>query len=515
MSGIPQHRPWTAAVALEPRGCMVRLIAALPAMHPGLCPPRPMIRSLCDTFGDRQRCPASRRPGVQKPDFRGKSVGLPALPRLYQGFGLPCRLRLPTDKAMTQISRTDPAQNSDILADDAIAKRNVMVLVAAQAILGAQMPLIFTIAGLAGKQLAPNACLATLPISMMVIGSMLTATPISAFMARFGRRAGFVVGAGGGAIGGAVSAWGLAVASFPLFCLGALLGGIYMSAQGFYRFAAADTASPAFRPKAISWVMAGGLLSAVLGPQLVGPTSDAFVVPFLGSYLAVIALNCVGVFLFFGLKIPRPAAPVDGESLGRSRVEMMKSPRILVAVIVATVSYALMNLVMTSSPLAVVGCGYLKTDAAHVVSAHVLAMYIPSFFTGSLIARFGVEKVMATGLVILAGAGMVAMTGFRLEQFFATLVLLGLGWNFGFIGATTMLTSAHSVSERGRMQGLNDFIVFGGVTLASFSSGGLMNCSGGSPQSGWQAVNMAMLPFLALAGGALIWLALRPRPALT
>ena len=375
------------------------------------------------------------------------------------------------------------------------------------------MPMIFIIAGLVGKQLAPNACLATLPISMLVIGSMLTATPISAFMARFGRRAGFVVGAAGGALGAAVSAWGLALSSFPLFVLGSLLSGIYMSAQGFYRFAATDTASPEFRPKAISGVMAGGLMSAVFGPELVKLTAQSMAVAFLGTYLAAIALNVVGVFLFILLDIPKPIPAVVGAPQGRSRREMMRSPRIAVAVIVATVSYALMNLVMTSSPLAVVGCGYHTADAANVVTAHVLAMFVPSFFTGHLIARFGVEKIMATGLVILAGAGAVAMAGVQLENFFAALILLGIGWNFGFIGATTLLTSAHTDAERGRMQGLNDFLVFGGVTLASFSSGGLMNCSGGSVQAGWTAVNMAMLPFLVLAGGALIWLALRPKDA--
>ena len=394
---------------------------------------------------------------------------------------------------------------------DSLARRNVFVLVAAQAVLGAQMPMIFIIAGLAGKQLASNACLATLPISVMVIGSMLTATPISAFMARFGRRAGFVVGAAGGAVGAAVSAWGLALSSFPLFVLGAFLSGIYMSAQGFYRFAAADTASPEFRPKAISWVMAGGLMSAVFGPELVKLTGQSMAVTFLGTYLAAIALNVVGVFLFILLDIPKPKPPAAGSDQGRSRMQMLRTPRIAVAVIVATVSYALMNLVMTSSPLAVVGCGYHTSDVANVVTAHVLAMFVPSFFTGHLIARFGVEKIMATGLVILAGAGAVAMAGVQLENFFAALILLGLGWNFGFIGATTMLTAAHTVAERGRMQGLNDFLVFGGVTLASFSSGGLMNCSGGSVQAGWTAVNMAMLPFLVLAGGALIWLALRPK----
>ncbi len=391
---------------------------------------------------------------------------------------------------------------------DRIARRNVGVLVASQAILGAQLPMIFIIAGLAGQSLAPNACWATLPISALVIGSMLTATPLSAFMARYGRRAGFIVGTAGGTAGAAIGAAGLYTGSFAVFVLGALFSGIYMSAQGFYRFAAADMASEAFRPKAISWVMAGGLLSAIVGPELVKLTNDALVIPFLGTYLTVIALNLGGMFLFGLLQIPAPVAAVAGAPAGRSRRDLIRTPRVAVAVIVATVSYALMNLVMTSSPLAVVGCGYLKDDAANVVMGHVLAMYAPSFLTGHIIARFGVERVMATGLLIMAAAGAVAISGVDLLNFFGALILLGIGWNFGFIGATTMLTGAIAPSERGRMQGLNDLVVFGGVTMASFSSGGLMNCSGGSVQAGWTAVNIAMLPFLLLAGGALVWLAI-------
>ena len=395
---------------------------------------------------------------------------------------------------------------------DTIARRNVYVLVAAQAILGSQMSMIFIVAGLAGKQLAPNACLATLPISLLVIGSMLSANPMSALMARHGRRAGFLVGVLGGALGAITAAYGLSQASFPIFLAGAFLTGIYQSSQGFFRFAATDMASDTFRPKAISWVLAGGLLSALIGPELVKTTSQALAVPFLGTYLAIIALNLTGPFLFAALTLPKLAA-TTGPATGRTRMQMLKTPRIAVAVIVAAVSYALMNLVMTSSPLAVVGCGFHTADAADVVRAHVLAMFVPSFFTGHLINRFGVEKIMATGLIILAGAGLVDMAGVTLPHFFAGLVLLGLGWNFGFIGATTMLTAAHTPAERGRMQGLNDFLVFGGVTLASFSSGGLMNCSGSSVQSGWTSVNLAMLPFLLLAGGALIWLARRPNAA--
>jgi MFS family permease len=396
---------------------------------------------------------------------------------------------------------------------DRRARRNVAVLVAAQALLGAQMPMMFTIAGLAGQTLAANPCWATLPITAMVVGSMLAANPLSALMQRFGRRAGFVAGALGGMAGAITGAAGLALASFPLFVAGALLSGIYMSAQGFYRFAAADTASEAFRPKAISWVMAGGLLSAVVGPQLVKVTAEAMVVPFLGTYLAVVALNLAGIGLFAALDIPRPPRPKPGADAGRSRLDLLRTPEIAVAVICATVSYALMNLVMTSSPLAVVGCGFSTADAADVVTGHVLAMYAPSFVTGHIIARFGAPRVVGVGLAILAGAGAVALMGVEFEHFFVALVLLGIGWNFGFIGATTMLAGLHTPAERGRMQGMNDFIVFAGVSLASISSGGLMNCSGGSVEAGWQAVNLAMTPFLVLAGGALIWLMLRRRPA--
>ncbi|MGR3711835.1 MAG: MFS transporter [Shimia sp.] len=398
-------------------------------------------------------------------------------------------------------------------AADSRARRNVIVLVLAQAFLGAQMPLIFTIGGLAGQSLASNLCFATLPISLIVLGSMLSATPLSAIMQRFGRRTGFLVGTTGGALGAIISAYGLYLNSFGVFLLGSLLTGVYMSAQGFYRFAATDTASDEFRPKAISYVMAGGLLSAIIGPQLVKVTSDAMVVPFLGAYLTVIAINVIGSFLFAFIDIPKPEAPAADAPKGRTRWELITSPRVAVSVICAMVAYALMNLVMTSTPLAVVGCGFEQNDAANVVTAHVLAMFVPSFFTGHLIVRFGVEKIVGLGMLILASAGAVALQGVELENFFIALVLLGVGWNFGFIGATTMLAGAHSPEERGRMQGMNDLIVFGGVTVASLASGGLMNCSGGDALSGWTSVNIAMAPFLVLAGGALIWLVMRPKDA--
>ncbi len=402
---------------------------------------------------------------------------------------------------------------SSLSDPDRKARRNVAILVLAQAVMGSQMPMIFTIGGLAGYSLSPNPCWATLPISMIVLGSMLSANPLSALMSRHGRAVGFWVAAMVGALGAAIGAWALVRASFPLFLFGSLLTGTYMSAQGFYRFAAADGASADYRPKAISYVMAGGLASALVGPQLVKLTADAMAVTFLGTYLAVVVLNLAGSFLFFALDIPKPVVADGAASAGRTRGAMLRDPTILVAMICAMVSYALMNLVMTSTPLAVVGVGYNKGHAADIVSAHVLAMYIPSFFTGHLIARFGASKIVGLGLFILAGAGAVALTGVALDKFYIALILLGTGWNFGFIGATTLLTSAYRPEEKGRIQGINDFVVFGGVTAASLSSGTLMNCSGTDVVAGWQAVNLAMLPFLVLAGGALIWLVMRPKAA--
>jgi MFS family permease len=396
------------------------------------------------------------------------------------------------------------------LADpDHRAKRNVLVLVAAQAILGSQLPVTFILGGLAGQLLSPVKCFATLPISLIVFGSMLSAPVLSMLMQRFGRTLGFLIGAAGGAVGAGMAAWALVIGSFGLFLAGSALSGLYMSAQGFYRFAATDTASAAYRPRAISWVMAAGLASAILGPQLVKLTEDALApIPFAGAYVAVMVLNLVGAAVFLLLDSPRPAPPAPDSPRARSHLALIREPRIGVAMLCGMVSYALMNLVMTSTPLAVVGCGFATADAADVVSAHVLAMFAPSFFTGRLISRFGVEPIMATGLVVIAAAGVVGLAGVTLTHFFGALILLGLGWNFGFIGATAMLTAAHRPEERGRVQGMNDFAVFGLVGIASLASGGLMNCIGGDPVAGWQAVNLAMVPMLVLAGSALIWLTL-------
>jgi len=265
--------------------------------------------------------------------------------------------------------------------------------------------------------------------------------------------------------------------------------------------------------------MAGGLLSAIFGPQLNKLVFDVSYLPvfggvflpnpFLGTYLAIIAINLLGMFLFLLLDLP------DGKQhkkattttlVSRSRRELLTDPTVRVAIICGMVTYALMNLVMTSTPLAVIGCGFTSDNANDIVSAHVLAMFIPSFFTGHLIVRFGASRVISMGLTLLAFAGLVALLDVKLGNFYGALILLGLGWNFGFIGATSLLSTAHEPHERGNAQGLNDMIVFGCVTIASLSSGGLLNCSGGTPVNGWNAVNYAMIPFLLLAGGALVWL---------
>lgn len=399
-------------------------------------------------------------------------------------------------------------------SNDALARRNLTILIAAQAFLGSQMPMLFIVGGLAGQSLATNACWATLPISLIVFGSMTTAPWLSNLMQRYGRKLGFFIGAFGGALGGLIGAYALYTSSFQLFLVASYFTGIYMSAQGFFRFAAIDTASEQFRPKAISYLMAAGLVPAILGSQLVNWTTDAYVVPFMGVYFAVAAINIIGAFLFFFLKIPPPTAAEKAMPTGRTRMELLKSPKVAVAIICAMVSYALMNLVMTSTPLAVVGSGFAQASASNIVMAHVLGMYIPSFFTGHFITRFGVTRIIFTGLIILAIAGIINLAGGTLVSFYLGLIFLGIGWNFGFIGATTLLASAHEPNERGAVQGMNDFIVFGFVTIASLASGGLMNCSGGSAVQGWMSVNMAMVPFLLLAGGSLIWLKRQKSPEL-
>ena len=411
-----------------------------------------------------------------------------------------------TDLADPPASLKSDAAVHDGEFDDRRARRAVWILAWAQSVMGAQLPVHFILGGLVGAMLAGNPALATVPISLTVMGSMLSAPVMSALMARFGRRAGFLTGALAGSVAAALAAWAIAERDFKLFCAASALTGLYMSGHNFYRFAAADSASPAFRPKAISWVMSGGLVAALIGPEMVIWFGDALEpIPYAGAYLSIIGLNVVGAGPMLFLDLPHRRRPEAGTRGGRSWREILLERRVVVAILCAMVSYALMNLVMTSTPLAMIGCGFDTDDAAGVVRLHVLAMYGPSFFTGPLIARFGAPRIIATGLACLAAAATIALAGVDIENFMAALIMLGVGWNFGFIGSTTMLAGAYLPDERARVQGLNDFLVMGLVTFASFSSGALM------AGLGWEAVNLAMLPFLTAAAAALVWLAQRER----
>jgi MFS family permease len=386
------------------------------------------------------------------------------------------------------------------LKDDQLARRNVGILAFAQAVLGSQLAIQIILGGLAGAYLAHDPSLATLPISVAVLSSMFAAPAASLFMGRFGRRAGFLLGAAFGAVAGALSAWALLIGSFELLLAGAACFGVYQAFQGFYRFAAADTASDQFKPKAISWVLAGGLAAAFIGPEVVQLSRDMLApIPFAGAYMMVVVINVVGAIGLLFLRIPLPQSTVETGDTGRPLGEIFRQPTVIVAVLCAMVSYALMSLVMTSTPLAMHHHG-LSTDD-DVVRLHVLAMFAPSFFTGSLIGRFGHGKVIGVGLALLGACGVIAVAGVELVNFYWGLFALGIGWNFGFIGATSLLATAHTSEERAKVQGLNDFLVFGLVAFASFSSGALLHFYG------WPAVQFAMIPALTVAAVSLAWLA--------
>jgi MFS family permease len=395
----------------------------------------------------------------------------------------------------------------DIPADDRLARRNVFVLALAQALAGGNQAVLVTTGGIIGAMLAPHKGLATVPISVMVIGMWLGTLPIGALARRYGRRLSLLVGATAGVVAGIICSIAVLHGSFSLFLAGAFCSGIYAASHHAYRFAAADTASVAFRPKAVSWVLAGGVASAVIGPQLIIFTKDywppyLFSVTFLCQ--AVLAVSAAAILLF--LKIPRPP-PLHETGSGRPLGEIIRSPRFITAAVCGAASYAMMNLVMTSAPLAMLACDHSVTDATLGLQWHVLAMYIPSFFTGTLIIRFGVERIVILGLALIIGSGLVALHGIALWNFWTGLVLLGVGWNFAFIGATTMVTQCHTAAERNKVQAFNDFLVFGSMAVASFSSGQLL------ASFGWAAVNYVVFPTILAAGALLLWRKLRDKPA--
>ncbi|MEO1601253.1 MAG: MFS transporter [Pseudomonadota bacterium] len=390
------------------------------------------------------------------------------------------------------------------LRDEPQAVRAVGILFWAQSVLGAQMPMHLILGGLAGALLAENDAFATLPVSMMLVGSMLGAPLMAAIMQRFGRRTGFLLAALAGAAGGGLAAEAIIAREFWMLCCATALTGLYMAGHNFYRFAASDLASKAFRPKAISLVMAGGLLAALIGPELVRQTQDWLEpIPFAGAYRVMVLINLLGAIPLLFLDIPRPPQRKDRKSgSDQPLLALLSQRKIAVPILCAMVSYTMMLMVMTATPLAMIACGFGTADAADAVQVHVLAMFAPSFVTGSLIARYGAERIVGLGLALLLASSLVALSGIEIAHFTVAMILLGVGWNFGFVGATTMLAAAHEPEDRGRVQGANDFLVMALVTLGSFSAGALLAVLG------WSAVNLAVMPFLALAAGALIWFTL-------
>jgi MFS family permease len=376
---------------------------------------------------------------------------------------------------------------ADEISGDARARSNVVRLAAAQALTGANSAVIFATGSIVGATLAPSMSLATVPLSMYVVGLAAGTLPTGAISRRYGRRVAFIIGTGCGVLTGLLGAFAILQGSFPLFCLATFLGGLYGAVSQSYRFAAADGASALYRPKAVSWVMAGGVFAGVLGPQLVQWTMDIWP-PYLFAFSFVVQalVALVAMAVLAGVDAPRPA-PSDLHG-GRPLSEIVRQPRFMAAALCGIVSYPMMNLMMTSAPLAMKMCGLSISDSNFGIQWHIVAMYGPSFFTGSLIARFGAPRIVALGLLLEAGAATVGLSGITAMHFWATLVILGVGWNFSFIGASALVLETHRPQERNKVQAFNDFLVFGVMALGSFSSGQLL------ANYGWSAVNLVVYP---------------------
>lgn len=390
-------------------------------------------------------------------------------------------------------------------ANTADAQRNVWLLVAAQSLGGAAPPIIISLGGIVGQMLASDPMLATLPVSLYQLGLALSTIPAAMLMRRLGRRAAYVLGALLGSVSGLIATYGVVQGDFATFCVGTAMAGFYGACVQSYRFAATDAVEPSQRAKAISRIMVGGLVAAVIGPQVVIWTRDAWpMAPFAGSFLGQAGLALLALPLLWMLRAPPPQAAV-AEGTARPLGTIARSPAFVVAVTAGVVSYGLMAFIMTAAPMAMVGCGHTVGEAALGIQWHVLAMFAPSFFTGHLIARFGKIAITALGLVLIAASGLLALAGLELLHFWGSLILLGIGWNFGFIGATAMVTDTYTPAERAKVQALNDFLVFGTVAVASFGSGRLLNTSG------WETINTLMLPLIAVVLVMLGWLTLRHR----
>ncbi len=385
---------------------------------------------------------------------------------------------------------------ADEVSGDARARSNVVRLAAAQALTGANSAVIFATGSIVGATLAPNISFATVPLSMYVVGLATGTLPTGAISRLYGRRVAFIIGTGCGVLTGLLGAFAILHGSFPLFCCATFLGGLYGAVSQSYRFAAADGASTEYRPKAVSWVMAGGVFAGVLGPQLVQWTMDIWP-PYLFAFSFVVQamVALVAMAVLSGVDAPKPA-PADIHG-GRPLLEIVRQPRFIAAAFCGIVSYPMMNLVMTSAPLAMKICGLSVSDSNFGIQWHIVAMYGPSFFTGSLIARFGAPRIVAIGLLLEAGAAAVGLSGITAMHFWATLFILGMGWNFSFVGASALVLETHWPQERNKVQAFNDFLVFGMMAVGSFSSGQLL------ANYGWSAVNLVVFPPVLLGLAAL------------
>ncbi|GAB4250701.1 MAG: MFS transporter [Thermoleophilia bacterium] len=389
-------------------------------------------------------------------------------------------------------------------------RRNVLLLALAQALLLTGNVLVVSTASLVGRRLAENPALATLPVATQLIGTMLTTIPASLLMARIGRRAGFALGAALGLTGALIAVMAIVGRNFPLFATGTTLIGIFNGFGVYYRFAAADAATPEYRSRAVSYVLAGGVVAAVAGPTLARWTRTAVEgADFAGSYAVLTLVYGAAVIVPLLTSLSRPPRGPDLAPKGRPLRLIASQPAFFVAMLAGTLGYAVMVLLMTATPLAMESKTHAFELIAFVIQAHVLGMFLPSFFTGSLIRRFGVLEIMLVGAVLAAAAVAVNLAGATGAHFSVGLLLLGVGWNFLFVGATTLVAETYRPEERAKAQALNDFVVWTAVTLASLSAGALLY------QFGWTSVNLGAIPLVLLAGAAILWLRLAPARSTT
>lgn len=376
----------------------------------------------------------------------------------------------------------------------------VFLLASAQALFQTVSVLVMTVGALAGAQIAGRPELATMPIAAMFLGTAAITFPASMWMTRVGRRAGFMLGALLGVAGGIAGAAGIWMGSLALLSLGTFLVGAYQAFAQFYRFAAGEVADDAFRPRAISLVLAGGVVAALAGPMVGRYGANILAVEYAGSFLLLALVSLVGAAIMLGLRMPAARQDHGAAATGRPWRAIVLQPAYLVALFGAATGYGIMILAMTATPLAMMHHEHDLATAATVIQLHVLGMFLPSFVTGSLIARFGVIQIMLAGVVILTGHVLLTLTGTGFASFASALILLGVGWNFLYIGGTTLLTTTYAPVERGRAQAINDMTIFIVGLASSFGAAALLQAFG------WQWMNVILLPWLALAAAALVWL---------